>query len=219
VSPGIRVVLADDHPIVLEGLRNLVSAEPSFELVGEATSGLAALRTIRETVPDVAVLDISMPEMNGILLTRRLTTECPTVRVLLLTFNEDRAYVNQALKAGARGYALKRTAPANLVRAIRAVHVGGLYLDPAVEGMFDRRKPQTTGQSRKVGDEPALTNREIEVLKLTALGFTNKEIAVRIDVSVKSIETYKSRAAEKLDLKSRAEIVRYAAAQGWLADV
>jgi DNA-binding NarL/FixJ family response regulator len=219
MSAKVKIVLADDHPIVLEGLRNLVLAESSFELVGEASSGLSALKTICEKLPDVAVLDISMPEMNGILLTRRLAAECPTVRVLLLTSYEDRAYVNQGLKAGARGYALKRTASANLLKAIRAVYVGGLYLDPSVAESFDRRTQPASGQLRKVGAEPELTNREIEVLKLTALGYTNKEIALRIDVGVKSIETYKARACDKIGLTSRADIVRYAAAQGWLADV
>jgi len=216
VSPKVRIVLADDHPIVLEGLRNLVASGDRFELVGEATNGRVALKVIRETEPDVAILDISMPEINGIVLTRRLAEECPKVRVLLLTLYEDRAYVHQALKAGARGYALKRTAAAHLVAAIRAVYVGGLYLDPAIAYIVDATKGQKAG-----GDTgaPELGSREVEVLKFTALGFTNKEIARRLDVSVKSVETYKARATEKLKLTSRAEIVRFAAGQGWLADL
>ena len=121
-----RIVLADDHPIVLDGLRNLIRAEDDFELVGEAGSGLTALKVIRETRPDVAVLDISMPELNGIVLSRRLTGEIPELSVLMLTLHEDRAYLNQALEAGVRGYVLKRSAVENLVHAIRAVMAGNL---------------------------------------------------------------------------------------------
>jgi DNA-binding NarL/FixJ family response regulator len=219
LSLKARIVLADDHPIVLEGLRNLVKSEPSFELIGEATTGLSALKLIRETSPDVAVIDISMPELNGIALTRRLSDECPSVRTLLLTLHEDRAYVNQALKAGARGYALKRTAAKNLIQAIRAVYIGGLYLDPAIATLIGHGGRSRSNELRAPGLGPELATRELEVLKLAALGYTNKEIARRLDVGVKSVETYKARAAEKLGLTSRVEIVRYAAAQGWLADV
>jgi DNA-binding NarL/FixJ family response regulator len=216
VSSKIRIVLADDHPIVLEGLRNIIALESRFELVHEAINGRAALKAIHETAPDVAVLDISMPEINGIVLTRRLAEECPKVRVLLLSVYEDRAYVHQALKAGARGYALKRTAAAHLLGAIRAVHVGGLYLDPAIVHVVDPEKARALVSDTGTSE---LASREIEVLKFTALGFTNKEIARRLDVSVKSVETYKARATEKLKLTSRAEIVRFAAGQGWLADI
>jgi len=211
------VVLADDHPIVLNGLRNLIRAESDLDLLGEASAGLAALRLIREKQPDVAVLDISMPELNGIALSRRLAREMPSVRVLVLTLHEDRAYLKQALEAGVRGYVLKRSAAENLVRAIRAVVTGGLYVDPAIANrMFDDH-PKRAG--RLSGSEPDLTDREAEVLKLVALGFTNKEIARRLDVGVKSVETYKARGSEKLGLQTRAEIVRYAAAQGWLVDI
>jgi len=211
------VVLADDHPIVLNGLRNLIQSEGDLDLLGEATSGLAALRLIREKCPDVAVIDISMPELNGIALTRRLAQEVPSARVLVLTLHEDRAYLKQALAAGVRGYVLKRSAAENLVQAIRAVVTGGLYVDPGIANrMFDANPKRT---KRPSGSEPNLTDREAEVLKLTALGFTNKEIARRLDVGVKSIETYKARGCEKLGLQTRAEIVRYAAAQGWLADI
>jgi DNA-binding NarL/FixJ family response regulator len=209
-----RIVLADDHPIVLDGLRNLIRAAADFELVGEAGSGLAALKVIREQRPDVAVLDISMPELNGILLSRRLAGEIPALRVLVLTLHEDRAYLNQALEAGVRGYILKRSAVENLVQAIRAVMVGGLYVDPAIVGrVFDdsRAKP-----SPSKGAAPTLTDRETEVLKMVARGFTNKEIASRLDVGVKSVETYKARGLEKLRLKTRAELVRYASGQAWL---
>jgi len=211
-----RIVLADDHPIVLDGLRNLIRTEADLELVGEAASGLAALKVIRDTHPDVAVLDISMPELNGIALSRRLLGEFPELRVLVLTLHEDRAYLNQAMEAGVRGYVLKRSAVENLVRAIRAVTVGGIYVDPAIsartlDGKRGHGKPE---QHR--GAAPALTERETAVLKMAGLGFTNKEIASRLDVGVKSVETYKARGLEKLGLKTRAELVRYASTQGWL---
>jgi DNA-binding NarL/FixJ family response regulator len=216
VTPKIRIVLADDHPIVLDGLRNLIRAENDFELVGEAASGLTALRIIREQRPDVAVLDISLPELNGIGLSRRLAGELPELRLLVLTLHEDRAYLNQALEAGVRGYVLKRSAVENLVQAIRAVMVGGLYIDPAIVGRVFDSKRANRKLAAKQGASPALTDREAEVLKMAALGFTNKEIAARLDVGVKSVETYKARGLEKLELKTRAELVRYASGQGWL---
>jgi DNA-binding NarL/FixJ family response regulator len=212
----IRVVLADDHPIVLDGLRNLVRAEADFELAGEAASGLAAMKIIREKEPDVAVLDISMPELNGIVLCRRLTAEMPSLRVLILSLHEDRAYVNQAMEAGARGYILKRSAVENLVHGIRVVTVGGTYLDPAIAGRpLDGKHAHAKPTSSK-GAAPSLTDREAAVLKMAALGFTNKEIASRLDVGVKSVETYKARGLEKVGLRTRAELVRYASAEGWL---
>jgi DNA-binding NarL/FixJ family response regulator len=216
VTEKIRIVLADDHPIVLDGLRNLIRAEPDFELVGEAASGLSALKIIREQRPDVAVLDISMPELNGIVLSRRLAGEMPALRLLVLTLHEDRAYLNQALEAGVRGYVLKRSAVENLVQAIRAVMVGGLYIDPAIVGRVFENKQVNKRLAARKGVAPALTDREADVLKMAALGFTNKEIASRLDVGVKSIETYKARGLEKLGLKTRAELVRYASGQGWL---
>jgi DNA-binding NarL/FixJ family response regulator len=211
-----RIVLADDHPIVLDGLRNLIRAETDFELVGEAAGGLAALKVIREKRPDVAVLDISMPELNGIVLSRRLAGEMPALRVLVLTLHEDRAYLNQALEAGVRGYVLKRSAVENLVHAIRAVLVGGTYVDPAIMGRVVDGKRANAKPAANKGAAPALTDREAAVLKMAALGFTNKEIASRIDVGVKSVETYKARGLEKLGLRTRAELVRYGSAQGWL---
>ena len=216
MTEKIRIVLADDHPIVLDGLRNLIRAEQDFELVGEAASGLSALKIIREQRPDVAVLDISMPELNGIVLSRRLAGEMPALRLLVLTLHEDRAYLNQAIEAGVRGYVLKRSAVENLVQAIRAVMVGGLYIDPAIVGRVFESKQVNKRLAARKGVAPALTDREADVLKMAALGFTNKEIASRLDVGVKSIETYKARGLEKLGLKTRAELVRYASGQGWL---
>lgn len=209
----IRVVLVDDHPVVLAGITALLRDTRDVKLVGEAASGEDALRLIAETVPDVAVIDISLPDLNGVELARRCAECCPSVRLLALTVHEDRAYVQPLLQAGARGYLLKRSAAEDLLRAIRAVAAGGVYLDPAVadKALPDARR----GEAASPDGEP-LSQREQDVLRLTAQGFTNKEIAARLDVSVKTVETYKARASEKLGLRTRAEIVRYGARHGWL---
>jgi DNA-binding NarL/FixJ family response regulator len=218
VNAATRIVLADDHPVVLNGLRNLIQAEDDLDLVGEASTGLAALKVIREQRPDVAVVDISMPELNGIMLSRRIAEEMPSIRLLVLTLHEDRAYLKQALEAGVLGYVLKRSAAENLVQAIRAVVIGALYVDPAIADRMSDPSPKRAGRLKE-GGASGLTDREAEVLKLAALGFTNKEIACRLGIGVKSVETYKARGGEKLGLKTRAALVRYASAQGWLADI
>ena len=216
MSNKTRIVLADDHPVVLGGLRNLIVAEPDLEVVGEATTGNAALKLIKEKQPDIAVIDISMPECNGVVLARRLAEECPSVRVLVLTFYEDQSYVRQALDHGARGYLLKRSAAENLIIAIRAVLLGGLYIDPGVADRMFVANGRTGSRSSRNTSTLGLSAREEEVLKLIALGHSNKEIAGELDISAKSVETYKTRGTEKLGLKTRADIVRYAASQGWL---
>ncbi|MGH1570785.1 response regulator [Methylobacterium sp. P31] len=212
----IRVVLADDHPIVLAGIRALLNADPEIELVGEATSGSDALPMICSSGPDVAVIDVSMPGLNGLELAERLACACPDTRVLVLTVHEDAAYVQPLLKAGARGYLLKRSAADDLPRAVRAVAAGGVYLDPSIAGHALSEPSASAKGSSPDEDVEALSPRETEVLRLIAQGFSNKEIARRIDVSVKSVETYKARAAEKLGLRTRAEIIRHGAARGWL---
>jgi len=210
-----RIILADDHPIFLAGLRNLVCAETDLDFIGEASTGLAALKLILENRPDLAIVDIPIPELNGIVLSRRITAEAPSVRIMILTLHEDRSCLNQALQAGVRGYLLKRSAAENLVQAIRAVMVAGLYVDPAIASrMFDGDECRTRHVSAVA--EPELTSREAETLRLVALGETNKEIARRLDVSVKTIETFKSRGAAKMGLRTRADIVRYAANNGLL---
>ena len=213
------IALCDDHPIVLNGLRGLIESEQDFEIAGTATDGLSALKLITEKRPDIALIDISMPELNGIALARRLADEAPQSRVVVLTVYEDRAFLKQALDAGVRGYLLKRSAAESLIQALRAVLTGGIYVDPAIaDRVFVNNAPR---QGRN-GDKPlmpALTERESEVLKLTALGFTNKETARRLDIGVKSVETYKARGLEKLGLSTRAELVRYASAEGWLANL
>lgn len=210
----IRVVLADDHPVVLAGIKALIQTAPEMELVGEATDGRAALALIKSAAPDVAVIDISMPELNGVELAKRVSDEAVGVKILVLTVHEDRAYTQQLLSAGARGYLLKRSAADELVRAIRAVFSGGVYVDPAIAGKV--LSPSTVDSSAAGG--VGLSEREEEVLKLAARGFTNKEAAARLDLSIKTVETYKARAGEKLGLRTRADIVRYGAARGWLEE-
>jgi DNA-binding NarL/FixJ family response regulator len=215
----IRVAIADDHPLLLAGLGMLIRAEPDLEIVGEAASGPEALQLIRESTPDIAVIDISLPHMNGILLARQLATECPSMGIIVLTQHEDRVHLSQALDAGARGYVLKKSAAQCLVNAIRGVLVGGLYVDPAMVPYL-LPTPARPPASRATGKLwSTLTQREAEVLKLFATGLTAREIAGQLDLSLSSIETYKTRAADKLSIKGRAEIVRYASAQGWLASV
>ena len=217
MTENTRIVLADDHPIVLTGLRNLIESEPDFAVVGEATSGPDALKVIRDAGPDIAVVDISMPGMSGIVLTRRLSEEAPHVKILMLTLHEDRAYLRQALDAGARGYVVKRSAAANLVSAVRSVIAGGIYIDPAiVNRVFSRSAANNHVAMPELRD---LTDREAEVLKLSSLGLTNKEISHRIGVGVKSVETFKSRGLAKLEIQSRADLLRYASEVGWLADI
>ncbi len=219
MSEKIRIALADDHPIVLAGLRNLIIGEADLELVGEGNSGQSALKMIRDKLPDVAIIDISMPEINGITLARRLTEECPSVRVVILTLYEERSFLRQAIAAGAKGYVLKRSAAENLVRAIRAVRLGEVYVDPSlVDDVGDSTAAQSNEPSR-IGSALGLTDREASVLRYSARGLTIKEIAARLELSAKTVETYKSRATEKLDLNTRAEIVRFASAQGWLEDI
>lgn len=208
----LRIALADDHPIVLAGIRSLLQDTPDLEVVGHATDGLAALRLMIETNPDVAVIDISMPELNGIELAKCVARDCPAVRLVALTVHEDQAYLQQMLAAGARGYLLKRSAANELVRAVRAVATGGLFLDPAIAGKA------LDGLITQGVPEPgtALSPREEDVLRHTAQGLSNKEIGSRLEISTKTVETYKTRAVEKLALRSRSEIVRYAARRGWL---
>lgn len=212
----IRVVLADDHPVVLAGIRALLNADPEIELVGEATSGSDALPMICLSGADVAVVDVSMPGLNGFELTERVANECPGTRVLVLTVHEDAAYVQPLLKAGAKGYLLKRSAADDLLRAVRAVAAGGVYLDPSIAGQALGDQSVAIAGTGPGDTGEALSPRETEVLRLIAQGFSNKEIARRIDLSVKSVETYKARAAEKIGLRTRAEIIRYGASHGWL---
>lgn len=213
---NIRVLLADDHAVVREGLKALISAEPGMELVGEASDGRVALELTAELDPDVVVVDVSMPELNGSEVTAQLRAVRPDRKVLALTVHEDRGYMRQLLRAGAAGYVLKRAAPSELVQAIRAVAGGGTYLDPVFANGASDPAPDSAGPMRE-GTGAELSDRETEVVRFIALGYSNKEIAARLKLSVKTVETYKTRSMEKLGVRTRVDIVQYAAKRGWLA--
>lgn len=213
----VRVFLVDDHPVILAGIRALVSADSGVDVVGEARDGRTALRLATELKPDVLVLDLSLPGLNGVEVARQFHTDCPGCKVLALTVHEDGAYLRQVLEAGGVGYVLKRSATDELIRAIHAVAAGGLYLDPAIAGRVighGQQKPQESALSRGVD----LSERELDVLRLTSLGHSNKTIAGKLSIGVKSVETYKARAMTKLGFRTRVEVVRYALSKGWLAE-
>ena len=214
---AIRVFLADDHPIVLAGIRALVHADSALEVVGEAADGRTALRLATELKPDIVILDISMPGLNGVKVAELLRSACPNCKILALTVHEDRGYLRQLLELGIAGYMLKRSAAEELVRAIRAVAKGGVYLDPAVAGkVMDVTPPRATRtDSQEIVD---LSEREVEVLRLTASGHSNKAMAGELRIGLKTVETYKARAMEKLGFQTRVELVRYAVSKGWLSD-
>ena len=213
----LRILLADDHALIREGLKALINAQADMEVVGEAGDGLAAYKAAKELQPDLIVMDVSMPEMNGAKATERLKQELPDTKVLALTVHEDNGYLRQLMKAGASGYVLKRAAAEDLIHAIRAIAGGGVYIDPA---MMSKVMGSST-RKRSLNDalnNNTLSERETEVLRLIALGYSNKEIAAQLEISIKTVETYKSRLMEKLDLHSRVDIVRYALQQGLMQD-
>jgi DNA-binding NarL/FixJ family response regulator len=211
----VRVLLADDHTVVRDGLRLLVNGQRDMRVVGEAADGQEAMQKARELKPDVVVMDLSMPKLNGLQATERLRTEQPEVKVVALTVHEDATYLLQLCKAGAAGYVLKRSAGDELIQAIRNVARGGNYFDATLAS-----KALMTGPADKPAREglrPAdLSEREREILTLLAWGYSNKEIANSLQLSVKTVETYRLRVAEKLGLRSRTEMVQYALRQGWL---
>ncbi|MGO8931346.1 MAG: response regulator [Limisphaerales bacterium] len=211
----LRILLADDHKVVRDGLRLLIDGQRDMRVAGEAATGKEALRQARDLRPDVVVMDLSMPEMNGLQATERLKAEWPEVKVVALTVHEDPSYLVQLCKAGAAGYVLKRSAGDELIAAIRIVARGGLHFDPTVasKALTGRVREFSGKGGPRAGD---LSEREKEVLILVAWGYSNKEIAGDLDLSVKTVETYRVRISEKLALRSRTEIVQYALRQGWL---
>jgi DNA-binding NarL/FixJ family response regulator len=210
---NIRLVLADDHPVMRGGLRALLEAQTDMTVVGEAEDGIAAVKATEDLRPDIVVMDVSMPNLGGAEATVRIKELCPSVHVLALTAHDDRGYVQLLLRAGASGYVLKRTAADDLVRAVRAVATGGLYVDPGVAAHVVRSHDRTAAAQRMAVD---LSEREAEVVRLVAQGYAMKEMAARLALSARTLETYKARAMEKLGLRNRADIVRYALQRGWL---
>jgi DNA-binding NarL/FixJ family response regulator len=211
----LRILLADDHQVIRDGLRLLIDGQRDMRVVGEAGNGQQALQQARDLKPDVVVMDLSMPELNGLQATERLKAEQPGIKVVALTVHEDASYLLQLCKAGAVGYVLKRSAGDDLIRAIRAVAAGGLHFDPtlASEALRGHRREAPGKAGPHTSD---LSEREKEVLIQLAWGYSNKETAGDLGLSVKTVETYRVRINEKLGLRSRTEIVQYALRQGWL---
>lgn len=203
----LRVVIADDHAIVRAGLSGLIESSGDMAVVGEARTGEEAVRLAHEARPDVVVMDVSMPGLDGAEATERIREQTPEVRVLALTMHEDRAHLMRLLEAGAAGYVIKRTAGDELLRAIRSVASGEAYVDSLLAGALLRDGRQ---------QEEALSRREEEVLRRTAWGESNKAIAAALGISTRTVETYKARIADKLDLRTRPDMVRYAVERGWL---
>lgn len=209
----LRILLADDHLTVRHGLRLLVDSQPDMMVVAEASDGDAALRHALELTPDVVVMDISMPGTNGLVATRELRRQNPAVAVVTLTRHSDDAYLEELLRAGASGYVLKQSAPTELLQAIRTVAAGRQYVDSSLTGRLTASFLEREG-GKPAGAAP--TERENEVLRLIAEGYSNKEIAARLSLSVKTVETHKANAMRKLGLTGRIDVVRYALLQGWL---
>jgi len=217
MASRLRILLADDHAIVRQGLKLLIEAQPDMTVVGEAADGDAVVAQAQALQPDVVVMDISMPGTNGLTATRTLKERQPALVVLVLTRHEEDRYVQELLRAGASGYVLKQSPPPQLLQAIRVVVSGGIYLDPAVtarvaDGLLDGR------QDRGRAPAAAISDRESEVLRLVAVGHSNKEIADRLNISVKTVEVHKANAMRKLGLTGRVDIIRYGVLQGWLYD-
>ena len=217
MSEKLRILIAEDHQTVREGVKLLVNAQPDMEIVGEAGDGENAIKEAERLKPDMVLIDISMPQMNGLKATKKLRNRHPGLKILILTRHTDDGYLQQLIAAGANGYVLKQSAPTELITAIRTIGAGNAYLDPSltrkVMGGYVNRAASLRGESK--GD---LTDRESEVLRLIAFGYSNKEIGTRLELSVKTIEAHKANAMRKLGISSRIDIVRYAILQGWLQD-
>ena len=210
----IRVLIADDHAIVRDGVRALLNLADDMEVVGEAADGREAIAKAQALEPDVCLMDIAMPGLGGLEATIEIRKLVPKARILVLSQYEDREYIRRFLKAGVSGYVLKKSAGADLVGAIRAVHRGGLVLDPDVAR--EAMKEQQEGAAGGSGADPyeTLTDREKQVLKLVAEGHANKEIAELLGISVKTAMSHRERVMEKLNLHSRTELIRFALRQG-----
>lgn len=211
---GIRVLIADDHAIIRDGVRALLTLSDDMTVVGEAANGREAIDLARRLRPDVILMDIAMPGLGGLEATIEIRKENPDARILVLTQYEDREYIRRFLKAGVSGYVLKKAAGSELTSAIRAVHRGGLVLDPEVarEAMRDQAGASTPGGSPDPYE--SLTDREKQVLKLVAEGHSNKDVAELLDISVKTAMSHREHIMQKLDLHSRTELIRFAIQQG-----
>ncbi len=208
----IKVLIADDHAIVRAGLRALIHAEATMELVGEAAGGYETIDLVEKTQPDVLVLDLSMPDLDGIAVTRQIKPQFSNVHILILTIHEDQALLREAIKAGASGYILKHAAESELISAIQRILRGDLYVDPAMVRLLVQEQPAPPAVPPQSTE--ALTPREIEVLKLIVQGYTNRQIGEELNISFRTAESHRASLSEKLGMHSRVELVRYAREHG-----
>lgn len=213
----IGVLIADDHAVLRAGLRMLLNAQPDMQVVGEAEDGEDAIRQVLNLRPDVALIDVSMPRLDGLEAIRRLQVGAPAVRVLVLTMYDDEGFLRRALEHGASGYILKKAADTELMAAIRAVARGELYVYPSLTRLLVSRYLGRPEEEEEAAPSPAgLSERELEVLKLLAAGYTSHQVGAQLALSAKTVDTYKARLMEKLGLQSRADLIRYALRHGLL---
>lgn len=216
-----RAILVDDHAVVLEGLRALIGVMPDITVVGMGSTGAQAIALVRETSPDLAVIDMGLPGLNGVETAKRMLAIAPDLRIVMLTHFEEPTFVQKALAAGVRGYVLKGSPSDKILQAIRTVQSDGVYIDSKLEEFrseWVRKHAQGRAALAENRNTP-LTERELQVLRLAAIGHSNKDIARKIGIGVKSVETYRFRACRKLSLTSRLDIIRYGATHGWILDI
>lgn len=214
-----RILIVDDHAILREGLAMLIAAQHDMALVGQAGDGREAVEQTLHCQPDVVVLDVSMPELNGMMATEKIRQLCPATRVLALTRHGDAAYLRRMMMAGAQGYVVKRVASDTLIHAIRMVAAGGTYVDPSLAAdLVNQSLSRNARESGMAAGGRLLSERENQTLRLIAWGKSNREVAEQLGISVKTAEFYKAHALEKLNLKTRTDILRFALAEGWLSE-
>ena len=217
MSGVLRILIADDHAVVRQGLKLLINSQSDMSVVGEAADGAAVLREAGALRPDIVVMDVSMPDVNGLVATRTLKELQPEVQVVVLTRHDDDTFLQELLRAGASGYVLKQSDPSEFLRAIRAVAAGGVYLDPAMTARVANGLLTRTMASHDATPTP-ISERESDVLRLIAIGHGNKEVAAQLGISVKTVEVHKANAMKKLGLAGRVDLIRYGVLQGWLYD-
>lgn len=216
MTERVSIIVVDDHAVVREGLKMLLNNQSDLLIVGEASDGTTAVRLTAELKPNLAMVDIALRGLHGIATTQRIREANPSTRVLAFSVHEEPDFVKDMMEAGASGYVLKRSTPEELLQAVRTVAEGSVYIDRAVASGVVRAFPRTDSERE---ESPILSSREAEVLRYIASGHTNKEIAEMLLVSVKTVETYKARVMNKLNISRRADMVKYAIRRGWLADI
>ena len=212
----IAVLLVDDHAVVRQGLRALLEAEGDIAVTGEAKNGREAVVLAKKTLPDVVLMDLAMPGLNGLEATRQIARNLPSARVLVLTSYGDDDYVAQLIEAGAVGYLVKQTAAADLLKAIREVHEGNTFFSPSIAKRLRQQDREAFAAGQPSAKTSRLTSREAEVLQLVAEGFANKQIAAELSISIKTVEKHRQQAMNKLNIHDIAGLTRYAISRGWV---